>query len=115
MLRLRRVSLRSTQVDERSSDTWRRDAGTRGRIPNPGRAVVAGGGQPSGVRGDRHREHAAGLAGESVALGAGVDRPGFCAASFLVRKDGIMPSITTPRSRLGQCDLVTEHKEILVR
>lgn len=29
---------------------------------------------------------------------------GFGAASFLVRKDAIMPSSTTPRSRLGQCD-----------
>jgi hypothetical protein len=33
-----------------------------------------------------------------------LNRPGFCAASFLVRKDAIMTSITTSRSRLAQCD-----------
>ena len=45
--------------------------GAGGRIPDPHRAVAAGGGQPAAVRGDRHRPHVAGVAGEGVALGAG--------------------------------------------
>ena len=45
--------------------------GAGDRVPDPHRAVVAGGGQPAAVRGDRHRPHAAGVAGEGVALGAG--------------------------------------------
>ena len=41
------------------------------RVPDPHRAVAAGGGQPGAVRGDRHRLPRAGVAGEGVALGAG--------------------------------------------
>ena len=43
--------------------------GAGGRIPDPDRAVGAGGGQPAAIRGDRHRPHAVGVAGEDVALG----------------------------------------------
>ena len=47
-----------------------RDAGSCDRIPDPDRLVVAaGGGQPAAVRGDRHRPHVAGVAGEGAAQG----------------------------------------------
>jgi hypothetical protein len=55
-------------VVERSRDTRSRDTGAGDRIPNPGRAVAAGGGQPGTVWGDRHRKHGTGVAGEGVAL-----------------------------------------------
>ena len=42
-----------------------------GRVPDPHRPVVAAGGQPGAVRGDRHRRHRAGVAGEGGALLAG--------------------------------------------
>ena len=42
-----------------------------GRVPDPHRPVVAAGGQPGAVRGDRHRRHPAGVAGEGGALLAG--------------------------------------------
>jgi hypothetical protein len=63
------------EVAQRSCDTCGRDAGSCDRIPDPDRVVVAGGGQPAAVRGDRHRLHAVGVAPEGAASGAGVRIP----------------------------------------
>ena len=42
-----------------------------GRVPDPHRPAVAAAGQPGAVRGDRHRPHPAGVAGESGTSPAG--------------------------------------------
>ena len=42
-----------------------------GGVPDPHRPVASGGGEPGAVRGDRHRAHPAGVAGQGGALPAG--------------------------------------------
>ena len=58
-------------ICKRAFDPHRGADSTGGRVPDPHRPVAAGGGQPGAVRGDRHRPHRVGVAGEGGALLAG--------------------------------------------